>query len=149
MDMLGRTVLSALAAGDTLTLERVRLTASEHNDVVWPELPVARPEANFPVDYAWDNIERRNRRDLRRMLPWFAGRQLDHVGIACAGVEEFGTFRVHTGCVQVFRADGRGPLEAQLFKDVLERNGGYKIFRYDADRAPRMTALSPQPSTDL
>lgn len=138
LDDLGRTVLRALAAGDAAALARVRLTEREHDDVVWPELPAARAEVGFPADYAWENIERRNARDLERVLPWYGDRAPEHVRVECrGGLEEFETFRVHTDCWEVFRVGGGPPLEAQLFKDVLERGGGFKIFRYYADRAPR------------
>ena len=144
LDDLGRTVLRALAAGDREALGRVRLGEREHNEVVWPELPAARPEVNFPVDFAWENIQRRNARELERALPWYLGRDLEHVRVECrGGLEVFETFRVHRDCWVVFRAGDAGVLEVQLFKDGLERGGGYKIFRLYAERAPRPATGRP------
>ncbi len=131
LEELGARVLHALVVGDTLALEEVRLTEEEHNGVIWPELPAARPEANFPVEFAWQNIQMRNRRELGRILPWYSGRELRFSSVRCRGdVQRFPTFAVHTDCQVVFRDGELGLLAAQIFKDVVQRNGGYKIFRY-------------------
>jgi len=130
-------VLEGLTAGDTLALEALRLTEGEHNEVIWPELPSGRPEVNFPVDLAWENVTLRNRRDLTRALSWFRGRTAEYEAVECRGdTEEFASFFVLTDCYIVFDTAADGPLEAQVFKDVVVRNGGYKIFRY-YEGAPR------------
>ncbi|MDT8340049.1 MAG: hypothetical protein RQ751_00935 [Longimicrobiales bacterium] len=135
---LGERVLAGLTAGDTLALDAVRLSEREHNEVIWPELPAARPEVNFPVDLAWQNIQLRNRRDLGRILPWYLGRTPDFRSVQCRGErQEFASFAVLTDCYIVFATAAEGELEARVFKDVLVRNGGYKIFRY-YDEAPRV-----------
>ena len=138
VDALGEHVLLALTRQDTTALERVRLTEDEHNQTVWPELPASAPEVNFPVDYAWTNIQNRNAKGLGRLLPLFANRGLGFQRVECrGGIQEFETFAVHTDCVVVFTAE-QGPRlwEAQLFKDVLVRGDGHKIFRY-YDEEPR------------
>jgi len=138
LNALGEHVLTALANQDTAALNTVRLTETEHNEIVWPELPAAAPEVNFPVDYAWTNIQNRNARGLARLLPLFADRDVGFQRVECrGGVEEFETFLVETDCVVVFTLD-HGPRlwEARLFKDVLVRGGGHKIFRY-YDEEPR------------
>jgi hypothetical protein len=132
LDALGKEVLTSLTRADTARLERYRLTEHEHNDVVWPELPASAPEVNFPIDYAWLNIVNRNQRGLARIIPQFADRGLGFQDVQCRGeTEGFASFSVHTDCWIVFSADGSPELwEAQIFKDVLERGGGFKIFRY-------------------
>ncbi len=138
IDGLGRTVLEALSRSDTVTLAELRLTEREHNEVVWPELPAARPEVNFPIDFAWTNIELRDRRSLARLLPVFDGLDARFRTVQCRGATQtFETFEVLTDCWTIFDVEGReGPFEAQLFKDVLVRGGGHKIFRY-YDEMPR------------
>lgn len=124
-------VVSALTARDTASLNGLRLTMTEHNEVVWPELPAARPEVNFPVDFAWTNIQLRNRRALARLFPRLVGRAAEVDAVRRRGeVRTFETFRVHTDCWVRFRTAHGDEIEAQLFKDVLERGGGFKIFRY-------------------
>jgi len=138
MEALGRHVLESLARQDTAALNRVRLTEEEHNGVVWPELPASAPEVNFPVDYAWTNIQNRNTRGMARLLPTFADRAFGFQAVECRGpTEEFETFRVQTDCYVVF-ALGESPelWEVQAFKDVLVRGGGFKVFRY-YDEEPR------------
>jgi hypothetical protein len=132
-------VLSALVRGDLATLEGFRLTEHEHNDVVWPELPASAPEVNYPLDFAWQNIQMRNARGLERILPIYRDRDLGFQRVECRGeTEHFETFRVLTDCWVVFAAGHRPALfEAQIFKDVLVRGGGLKIFRY-YDGEPRL-----------
>lgn len=138
IDGLGRAVLEALSRSDTVALAELRLTEREHNDVVWPELPAARPKVNFPIDFAWSNIEMRDRRSLTRLLPVFDGLDAHFRTVQCRGATQtFETFEVLTDCWTIFDVEGReGPFEAQLFKDVLVRGGGHKIFRY-YDEMPR------------
>jgi hypothetical protein len=138
LDRLGEDVLDALVLGDVSGLERFRLTESEHNDVVWPELPASAPEVNFPLDYAWANIENRNRRALGRIAGLLRGEDLRFGRVECRGAtESFETFEVLTDCWVVFERRGdREAYEMQIFKDVLVRGGGYKIFRY-YDEQPR------------
>lgn len=138
LDELGRGVLEAFRANDRQALEVFRLTETEHNTVVWPELPAARGELPFPLDLAWRNIQLRNRRAiprargvLRRAEP------LEFDSVKCLGdIRVFETFVVHTDCHTRFHTRGR-LYRLQLFKDVIERNGGLKIFRYyDEDPEP-------------
>lgn len=51
--------------------------------------------------------------------------------VECRGpTERFRSFRVHTDCWVSFAMDGRRLGPQQLFKDVLEWDGQFKIFRY-------------------
>lgn len=146
---LGEGVLQGLSAGDTALLRRFRLTEREHNEVVWPELPASNPGADFPVDWAWTNVERRDRRALAR-LDFLRGHDLALRAVECRGrVREFRTFRVHTDCWVTFEAEGTGLVEARLFKDVLERNGGLKIFRYYEEPVRRLAASAGGPEDAL
>jgi hypothetical protein len=134
VEVLGDLVLRSLVAQDTLALERLRLTEHEHNEVVWPELPASRPEVNYPVDMAWENIERRNRVGRKRQMAAMRGRRVSYRGVNCRGeTSRFASFEVYTDCVVLFvDADGDPDrlLRVQAFKDVLSRGGGLKIFRY-------------------
>lgn len=143
LEALGRTALEAVTRGDTATLERLRLTEHEHNEVVWPELPASAPELNFPVDYAWKNIRLRNRAALDRVLPQYRDWAVTYEGIHCEGrTEEFETFRVHTDCTLLLSTEEGVPLSLQLFEDALERGGGFKLFRY-YDHSPRRLDAGP------
>jgi len=138
LSALGEEVLDALITQDRDVLERVRLTEREHNEVVWPELPASAPEVNFPVDFAWANIEMRNEMALHRIGPLYQQEPLAFQSVECRGpIETFETFEVLTDCWVVFAREGvTHPYEAQIFKDVLVRGGGHKILRY-YDEEPR------------
>lgn len=131
LEALAGEVMTGLAAADTARLESVRLDEREHNELVWPELPAADPEANFPVDLAWRNIRLRNARARERLLARYAGKRLELEGVECVGpTVEFESFRVRTDCSVTFRSGDGEPIRRQLFKDVLVRDERHKIFRY-------------------
>ena len=141
MDALARDALRGLAASDTERLNDLRLTEPEHNEVVWPELPAGAPEIGFPVDFAWRNIQLRNNAALRRIGGWYGANPVRHQATECRGAtQEFAAFRVHTDCWVLLLTTHGELLEAQIFKDVLERDGGFKIFRY-YDELPRRAML--------
>lgn len=147
LDELGRGIVEAFREDDREALETFRLTETEHNTIVWPELPASRGEFAFPLDLAWRNIQLRNRRAipraggvLRRAEP------LEFESVECLGeTRTFDSFVVHTDCHTRFRARGR-LYRIQLFKDVLERNGGLKIFRY-YDEHPEIVTGATRPGT--
>jgi hypothetical protein len=138
LDALGGGILRALAQGDTLALEAARLTEQEHNEVLWPEMPAAAPEVNFPLDYAWSNIVNRSYQGRGRLLKLLEGHDLRFVRVECRGQRQlFETYAVETDCWVLFTEGAHPELwQAQLFKDVAVRGGGYKIFRY-YDQEPR------------
>ena len=128
---VGRRALDALEAGDRAALAALRLSRDEYMDVVWPELPASAPDLNVPIEYVWADIEARDRSALARLAPQFGGLAAKLVDVACTGgVEEFETFRVHTGCRVVLRTPSGSHHRIQLFKDVVERGAGFKLFRY-------------------
>lgn len=131
LEELGETAWVALQRQDTATMRLLRLTEREHNEMVWPELPASAPEANFPVDFAWQNIQTRDRAALGVLLsPEFRLRSAEYRAVECLGVtQRFESFRVLTDCHILLWSAG-GPVRHQLFKDVLVMGGGYKIFRY-------------------
>lgn len=141
VEVLARDALRGLSASDAMLLDRLRLTEAEHNEVVWPELPASAPEIGFPVDYAWRNIQLRNESALERVAGWYRSNRVRYHVTECRGeTQAFATFRVHTDCWVLFLTTRGELLEAQLFKDVLERDGGFKVFRY-YDELPRRARL--------
>lgn len=146
LDDLGRGVMDAFERGDGAALERYRLTEKEHNQIVWPELPAGQAEHPFPVDLAWRNIQLRNQRAVGRASATLATAKLagsvEFRNVDCEGeTESFATFSIHTDCYVLFGVAGRS-YKMQLFKDVLVRRGGYKIFRYYDEEPEAVTAES-------
>lgn len=139
LDDLGRGVFESFARNDREALEAFRLTEEEHNTVVWPELPAAQAEEPFPLDLAWRGIQLRNERAVPRAANALrrAGAKAFE-GAECRGAQSFETFVVHTDCRVRFRATGGARYRVLLFKDALERNGGYKVFRYYDEDVERL-----------
>jgi len=135
LEQLAFETLEGIGANDRDRLERLRLTEYQHNQLVWPQLPASRPEANYPVDFAWTNIELRNRRALGRILWDFGGHELALLGVECrAAPERFASFRVLKDCWVSFTLDRREAAPQQFFRYVLDWDGQYKVFRfYDPD----------------
>lgn len=144
LDELGREVLDAFRRGDREALENFRLSETQHNTVIWPELPAAQGSSPYPTDLAWQNIQLRNGRSIPRaadVLEW--ARPLEFDSVECFGeLETFETFSAHTDCYTHFHSRGR-EYRLQLFKDVLVRHGGYKIFRY-YDEDPELVSTREQ-----
>lgn len=147
LDELGSGIVEAFRAADRAALEAFRLTETEHNTVVWPELPASRGEFPFPLDLAWRNIQLRNRRAIPRARAVLRQAEpIEFDSVACLGeTQAFETFVVHTDCHIRFHTRGR-LYRLRLFKDVLERNGGFKVFRY-YDEDPESVSEASRPNT--
>lgn len=128
-------ILSALAANDSAALEAFRLTEAEHNEILWPEFPVARQQGHeFPVHLAWESIQLRNSAGINRLLAVYGGAEIRSGGVSCAGAaDDFPSFTVLRDCrVTVVTPDGAAR-ELQMFRSVVVRDGRYKIVRYERE----------------
>lgn len=133
LDRLGDAAWEALAAGDTARMERLRLTEREHNERVWPALPAARPEIGMPVDFAWKSLQMRNHWDRARLLERFRGSAARVREVRCASVRDYPNLRVHSGCVVHLREPSGVERSVRIFKDAVELQGEWKLFRYQID----------------
>ena len=97
-------------------------------------------EIGFPVDFAWRNIQLRNESALERVAGWYRSNPVRYQEAECRARPGHSRLRVHTDCWVLFLTALGELLEVQLFKDVLERDGGYKIFRY-YDELPKRARL--------
>lgn len=128
---LGRIVVEAIGKTDTATLQGLRLTEHEHNDLVFPRLPAGQPPQNFPVDIAWTNIRTRNSVAVLRLFERYGGEGLTFETVECVGeTERFEGFEVATDCWTEFTDSDGSRHRAQLFRHALSADGRYKIFRY-------------------
>lgn len=151
LEELGERAFHGVLAGGTEALELLRITENEHNAVLWPELPSSDPALNVDLDYLWRDIESRNRAAVSRAVGWFEEREAEYATTSCRGeTQVFASFQVHTDCWVSFRSVGPDSedvvaYELQLFKDAIERGGGFKIFRY-YDEAPTRVTSGPDDS---
>lgn len=131
LSSLGRIVVEAIGRTDTATLEGLRLTEHEHNDLVFPRLPAGQPPQNFPVDIAWTNIRTRNSVAVLRLFERYGGEPSTFETVECVGeTERFEGFEVATDCWTEFTDPEGNRQRAQLFRHALSADGRYKIFRY-------------------
>ena len=131
LDDLTARYVTAVLAGDTAGMHRLRVTAHEHNAVMWPEFPASR--RNFPVDVAWHNIDTRSIREAVHIREQYAGDSFDVVGTTCRdGVTAYDTFRVHGDCWVTLRRGSR-PSDVKLFGSVVEMDGRFKVIGIRTD----------------
>jgi len=133
VEALGRTVVAALAAGDTAALQAMRTTEDEHNQVLWPHFPIGRQDTTQAgKGFAWENIQLRNGAAVGEWTASFRGRQVRFDGARCTGeVEEYGPFQILRDCSVTVTdvAQGRA-FELRPFDRVVRMGGTHKLIRY-------------------
>lgn len=134
-DALAQAVLAALAQRDAGRLRALSITESEFRDVVWPELPAARPERNLTVEYVWNDLRVKSEVSLSGVVAEHGGTDLTFVRIEFAGeTTQYRTYLVHRDAIVIVKHAGRTeqrPL--RLFGSVIERDGGFKVYSYVVD----------------
>jgi hypothetical protein len=132
-DGLVRDVLEAFAARDDRRLRGLALTEEEFRRRVWPSLPAARPERNLPFSYVWGDLQQKSESRLRTVLAVHGGRPYQLAAIRFSGgTTEFAGFRVHRDAVLTVRDSAGARHDLRLFGSVLEIDGAWKVFSYNA-----------------
>jgi hypothetical protein len=127
-------VLARVTANDRAALEALALTEREFLDVVWPELPAARPERNLPADYVWGQQRQRSRQSLGQLLARFGGRRMTLVAVTfTGGVTDYATYRVHRDSELRVRTDDGAETTVRLFGSAIERAGAFKVYSFAVD----------------
>jgi hypothetical protein len=132
-ELLTKAVVEALGGRDAERLRALALSEAEFRNIVWPDLPAARPERNLPVEYVWADLRAKSDAGLKRTLHQHGGAPLELVRVAFAGPHtRYRNYVVHRDAVVTLR---RGGVEeaVRLFGSVIERNGQFKVFSYVAE----------------
>lgn len=110
-------------------MHALRLSEYEHNNILWPEMPASRPEFNMPIEFAWENLNLRSRRDANRVVSEYGDRHIEMERVDCKkGVTEYETLTVYGDCWIVGRDPKTGERnEFKLFGSIVEAEGRYKI----------------------
>jgi hypothetical protein len=128
---LGEMVLAAVRAGDLATLDAMALTEDEFRQYVWPDLPVSRPEADFPFTFVWGRLHEQSDRYLRHTVAELAGHDVELIRVEFAGAStEYEGARVHRDTVLIVRDATKTERPLRLFGSTFEQNGRYKVFSY-------------------
>ena len=132
---LGEAVWDALVRRDTATLEALRLTEREHNELVWPEQPAAsEPTAAANLDLWWQNIQNRNRAAMDDLLRKHGGSDRQLRGVACIeDPRQFESYRALAGC-RLLLETASGVQQVEAFRYVIEMDGVHKVLRYYEDQ---------------
>lgn len=132
---LGESVWTALSAGDTVALRRLRVTQAQHDSILWPEQRAERPALeSFPLDLAWQNIQMRNRAALDELVPAFAGGDGRLVQTTCdAETRRFPSFDALAGCALIIEGpDGRRQ-QVEPFRYAIRLGDEFLVLRYYSD----------------
>lgn len=126
LDALSRQFVAAVSARDTAAMHRLRVTARQHNELLWPELPASR--LNMPVGFAWFNVNSRSVTGAAHVADRYGGSAYHVVRTDCRkGDTAYETFTVHGDCWVALRLENGQRLDAKLFGSVVEMDGRYKI----------------------
>lgn len=133
-DALAHQVLAALERRDVDRLRQLALTESEFRDVVWPELPAARPERNLPFDYVWNDLRMKSEASLQRLVAEHGGQTRTLTRLEFAGeTTQHRTYLVRREAVVVAHDAAQRAQSLRLFGSMIERGGGFKVFSYVVD----------------
>ena len=127
-------VLDALERKDSEHLRELALSEEEFREIVWPELPAARPERNLPFSDVWGDLKVKSDAALAGLLKEYGGRALVLTDLRFrGGTTQYESYVVHrTPTLRVLDAGGVDH-ELRLFGSILERGGRFKLFSYVVD----------------
>lgn len=129
-----RAVLDAMARRDEAALRAMAVTKDEFDDLVWPTLPVSRPEVGMPRDYVWEDTASKSRGYLAQTLAEFGGQRFELVNIEFRGeTTDHGAYSVsRKSYLTVKDGDGR-ERTIRLFGSMIRQNGRSKVYSYIID----------------
>jgi hypothetical protein len=131
---LARAVLRAVEQRDVSRLRELMLNETEFRDIVWPELPAARPERNLSAGFLWTDLRQKSEGNLDRLLNEYGGQSYRLVSVRfTGGTSQYRTYLVHrSAAVETRDADGHAQT-LRLFGSVIQRGRGFKVFSYVVD----------------
>jgi hypothetical protein len=133
-EALGAAVIDAVERRDLDRLRALALNEDEFRDVVWPDLPAARPERNLPFEYVWNDLRMKSASSLARTLDRFAETPMTLVRVRFDGAtSQHRHHLVHRETVLVVRMSDGSEQDVRLFGSVLEQRGRYKVFSYNVE----------------
>lgn len=131
VDALVARFASAVAARDTIALQRMALSAREFIDIVYPESPYTRPPYRQAPGLLWSQIQLPSRSGLRRLLERHGGHPLRIASVRCPGApERQGNNRLHVSCTVQFATDTGALRDGRLFGTLIERDGRFKFVSF-------------------
>ena len=133
-EALAHAVLDGLERQDYDGLFRLAVTRDEFEGLVWPTLPVSRPEVGMPVDYVWQDTLTKSRAHLTSTLSQHGGKHYALVRVGTSGeTTRQGTHEISRKTQLVVR-DAQGHEQTvRLFGSIIRQDGRSKVFSYIVD----------------
>lgn len=129
-----RAVLAAVERNDREALLGMALSADEFEHLVWPTLPVSRPEVGMPMAYVWNDTTTKSRGFVAETLHTYGGQRFDLVGIEFRGETTYhdGYQVSRKAHLRVRDADGQ-ERTIRVFGSIIRQNGRSKVYSYIID----------------
>jgi hypothetical protein len=133
-EALARAVLDAVARKDADALLALSVTKDEFEDLVWPTLPVSRPDVGMPLGFVWQDNFSKSRYHLIQTLAQVGGRRYELDRIEFGGpTTDHGTHAVSRETRLVVRDDDGRQRTLRLFGSIIRQAGRSKVFSYIVD----------------
>lgn len=118
----------ALDVADAPSLQKASVTQADFLNILWPEMPQSRPAAGVPGAEAWDFLYNRNMAAYNRHMGDFHHAGLHLVGFKVGHVDEYTNYRLHQDIVMQLETADHQPVELDMVRTVVERNGRFKVY---------------------
>jgi len=133
-EALARAVLDGIARKDGEGLLQLSVSKDEFEDLVWPTLPVSRPEVGMPLSYVWHDTFTKSRSYLAQTLDEFGGSRYELRGIEFGGpTTDRGAYTVSRQARLLVMDEQGQERRLRLFGSVIRQHGRSKIFSYIVD----------------
>ena len=133
-EALARVVLDLVEREDREALLHLSITKDEFEDIVWPTLPVSRPEVGMPLSYLWNDTFTKSRSYLAETLSKFGGQRFELVRVEFRGdTTEHETYSVSRKTHLVVRDESGEERTVRLFGSVIRQDGRSKVYSYIID----------------
>jgi hypothetical protein len=133
-EALARSVLDLVEREDREALLRLSITKDEFEDIVWPTLPVSRPEVGMPLSYLWNDTFTKSRSYLAETLSKFGGQRFELVRVEFRGdTSGHETYSVSRKTHLVVRDESGEERTVRLFGSVIRQDGRSKVYSYIID----------------
>lgn len=127
-------MLAAVERRDGQALMAMAVTKEEFEDIIWPTLPVSRPEVGMPLSYVWQDTAKKSRGHLAQTLAAFGGQRFVLQRVEFGGeTTEHGTYEVSRKAHLVVTDASGGARRLRLFGSRVRQDGRSKVYSYIID----------------
>lgn len=121
-------VVTAIDVADAKTVQKATVTQADFMNILWPEMPQSRPAAQVPGAEAWDFLYNRNMAAFNRHMGDFHNSGLHLVSFKVGHVDEYTNYRLHQDVIIQAETADHQPVEMDVVRTVVERNGRFKVY---------------------